>query len=117
MTFRKFFSNLFDSGPTESGVFRGPRLSQARLLQGARYVITFSPAGYKDVQLDWIGVLDDVDLTREEVRTGFQTWLDTAPRSPDGVPLRTIRAWINGISSEITFRTDWISGFSVEQRG
>jgi hypothetical protein len=117
MMFRKLLSNLLDSGPIESGIFRGVRLSQARLHQGSRYVITFSPAGYKDVQLDWIGVLDDVDLTREEVRTGFQTWLDTAPRSPDGVPLRTIKTWVNGAFSEITFRTDWISGFSVEQRG
>jgi hypothetical protein len=115
--FRKFFANLFDSGPADSGVFRGPRLSQARLLQGPRYVITFSPAGYENVQLDWMGVLDDVDLTVEEVRTGFQTWLDTAPRSPDGVPLRTIQAWINGSFREITFRTDWVSGFAVQRVG
>lgn len=114
--FRKFFANLLDSGSSESAVIHGARLSQAHSTLGPRYSITFSPAGYKNVQMDWIGVLDGTTLTVQEVRTGFQIWLDTAPMSEGGVPLRTIHAWINGSYSEITFRTDWVSGFAV-QRG
>lgn len=115
--FRKLLTRMRDSGPTESGVFRGARLSQARSTSGPRYAITFSPAGYKNVQLDWIGVLDGEPLTLEEVHVGFQTWLDTAPVSEGGVPTRKIKAWINGSYSEITFRTDWVSGFAVQRAG
>jgi hypothetical protein len=115
--FCKLFSALLDSRPAESGVFRGARLSAARSALGPRYSITFSPAGYRNVQLDWIGVLDGVPLTPEEVHVGFRKWLDTAPLSDGGVPERTIRVWIQGVYSEITFRTDWVSGFSVQRAG
>jgi|SRR5690242_13739426 len=114
---RKLFANLLDAGPLESGVLRGARLSGARSTPGPRYTITFSPAGYENVQLDWIGVLDGAPLTLEEVRAGFRTWLDTAPLSEGGVPERSVHAWINGSYSEITFRTDWVSGFAVQRAG
>lgn len=113
--FRRLFARMLDSAPDETGQIRGARLSDARSGRGPRYVITFSPAGYKDVQMDWIAVLDGAVLTRAEVNEGFQTWLDTAPLSGGGVPTRTIHAWINGSYSQVTFRTDWVSGFSVQR--
>lgn len=114
--FRRLIEHLTDSSPTEGGWLRGRRLSDARRDPGPAYVITFSAGDVKDLQMDWIGVLDGQPVTLDEVRSGFRVWLDTAPLSPGGVPERTVDAWVNGSHRKVTFRTDWVSVFSVQRK-
>lgn len=115
--FKNVFAALSRTGSARRAVLRKTAVLEDRLTRDPHYSITFSPAGYKNVQMDWIGVLDGSPLTVEEVHVGFRTWLDTAPVSPGGVPQRTIKAWVRGAYREITFRTDWVSGFSVQRTG
>lgn len=95
----------------------GRRLVPAPRSATPRYLITFSVGSLNRVQMEWIGSLDGVPLTVDEVRAGFQAWLDSAPTSSGGVPLRTVGVRLNGLPDEVTFRTDWVSDFAVRRIG
>lgn len=111
--FRRLIELITDSRPLQNGRTRGQHLSSLRGNRGSSYAVIFAAGDVLDVQMDWLDSVDGQALTAEDVRTGFQTWLDTAPKSEAGVPLRTIMAWVNGSRRTVTFRTDWVSGFSV----
>lgn len=75
-----------------------------------RYSITVALGGFGPVDVGWLG------SSREDARDGFLEWLHNDEEFADGLRFphfRSLYVRFNGRRMLLTFRTDWIAGFTV----
>jgi hypothetical protein len=75
------------------------------------YTVTCDVGGFGPVKIPWLGV-DEVDASNSFLDYLFDDaeYSDAERRYPN---IRTLYVMFNGQSKLLTFRTDWIPGFTV----
>lgn len=74
------------------------------------YTVTANLGGFGEVSMRWPGV------SREDVRDAFVEYLNNDGEFADGLRYpnyRSLHVRFNGRHMLLTFRTDWVAGFTV----
>lgn len=107
-------SNLVADFRARKNELEGRRMQPVTEHEGQQelwFEISFSIAGHDDIPLPFKGV------NAEDARQAFMHWLEQAEVPGIKTPWRTISITLDGAQRELTFRTDWVSGFTINPKG